>query len=1020
MAQRSLRGFIASFQRQIRPLSAGDVVDVARVVEVADRARDTALLREGLASLLARDAEERRRIGELVDQQLRGELDDEGRVHVVGSDGHPGWLVWRWLAAAFVVVGVGVGWWWWRAPQPDEALEAPVAVTPAGQGVADPKEVKSPPPPPMETPSAAFETPVPEETKSLFTWAPVSPWLAALAWSAAWLLTMLGWQLRRASTFGAALRQEAEDARDARDQALRDRGAAERERLEEAWADAGSPPLHLFDAPAAPGLPDRDVQDSALVLGRIARWSGGADLDVEATTDRAVRESGFVAPVMYPRPVVLRTVVLIDLDVEDHPWKGRFLRLVQAWERTGAPVDAWVFRHHNPDVVYRPGSNQRVAIGDLARRTEGQPLLLLSSDPHPAGHDGLRVWVDALPGWSRVAWCDPDPRPAAAARGERAAWLGEHTVRRFPFNAGGVKAAVQHLAGIDRPVAVAWAADPALPDAHEAWLRWALAAAHVPDPTWDQLEVFRRQLPEVAEWFTEPDHVAFLVDWVARQPESHGRGVRERGEGLYVSDALEDRLEKHARRRAASDPSWTAYARRVDDILLGQLSHAAPEDQDSWQYAWWLLKVKWIEARRDPACAAALAALHGGPLDETVRWMVDRELAVQRACPVVGVDWELPATPGQASVQIPVQRWVWPVRVPAGLAAAALALGWLAIGVVGGGETVPAMRRLVWPATERVVVLAPRREEPKPVVVPLPPSAPPPPREEQTMAAPNPPMIASLPGGVVPLPAPPPSSEASSAQGAATPRYKPGRVRMVEIPAGSFWMGSPTSEDGRDSDEARHSVTLTRPFLLATTEVTQGLYREVMGSLQECPVGTRQPGDTLPMHCVSWDDAVAFAEKLSALDGLPEGQAYRLPTEAEWEYATRAGTELVWAGTSDETALCALANVARCEGRSGLMPVGQLRANHWGLHDMTGNVREWTADWYGAYGGDAVDPRGPRLGSLRVDRGGSFRSEPAVARAAVRYGDYPSRRSDSQGFRLARSLPPGLSPSDPPPAPEDE
>jgi sulfatase modifying factor 1 len=249
---------------------------------------------------------------------------------------------------------------------------------------------------------------------------------------------------------------------------------------------------------------------------------------------------------------------------------------------------------------------------------------------------------------------------------------------------------------------------------------------------------------------------------------------------------------------------------------------------------------------------------------------------------------------------------------------------------------------------------------------------------------------------------------------------RPLRPELVAVPGGTFTMGSPEDEPGRSDDEVQHAVTVS-PFWISRTEVSQGMYRAVMGELPACVGDERIVGDDLPVHCVSWADAVAFCARLSELEGLEEGEGYRLPTEAEWEYAARAGTSMVWAGTSVEDELCAFANVPGCEGRPAtLMSVGALQPNAWGLYDMSGNVWEWTSDWDGAYEGDAVDPRGPPSGSYRVYRGGSWRGVPALARVAHRSWDHPSRRGNFLGFRLARSSPSALSPSDPLPAPKPE
>jgi formylglycine-generating enzyme required for sulfatase activity len=243
------------------------------------------------------------------------------------------------------------------------------------------------------------------------------------------------------------------------------------------------------------------------------------------------------------------------------------------------------------------------------------------------------------------------------------------------------------------------------------------------------------------------------------------------------------------------------------------------------------------------------------------------------------------------------------------------------------------------------------------------------------------------------------------------------RPEMVELPGGTFVMGSPEGEEGREDDEVQHSVRLS-PFLISKTEVTQGMWRAVMGSLPACDGDKRWDGDEFPMLCVSWYDAEAFCSALSELEGLPEGQGYRLPTEAEWEFAARAGSTTAWAGTTDPEELCGFAAVGVCEGVDGPQRVGTRLGNAWGLHDMSGNVWEWTADWYGPYQGDATDPRGPPSGSARVNRGGSWWIGPANARVANRDGAVPSDRAGGLGFRLARSLPSALSPSDPPPASE--
>ena len=228
----------------------------------------------------------------------------------------------------------------------------------------------------------------------------------------------------------------------------------------------------------------------------------------------------------------------------------------------------------------------------------------------------------------------------------------------------------------------------------------------------------------------------------------------------------------------------------------------------------------------------------------------------------------------------------------------------------------------------------------------------------------------------------------------------------VRIEPGRFTMGSPGGAEGRDDDEVRHEVRITRAFALKKTEVTQGEWKAVMGNN---PSLFKDCGDDCPVEQVSWLDTLDFLNKLSDREGLQrcyDGErfagldctGYRLPTEAEWEYAARAGTTGDRHGPLDD--------VAWYSGNSGFKTqrVGTKRANAWGLHDMMGNVWEWTQDWYGAYSGAASDPTGPASGELRVFRGGSWSLVARRARSAGRLRYSPAFRSDFLGFRPSRSL----------------
>jgi formylglycine-generating enzyme required for sulfatase activity len=229
-------------------------------------------------------------------------------------------------------------------------------------------------------------------------------------------------------------------------------------------------------------------------------------------------------------------------------------------------------------------------------------------------------------------------------------------------------------------------------------------------------------------------------------------------------------------------------------------------------------------------------------------------------------------------------------------------------------------------------------------------------------------------------------------------------MRFVLIPAGEFMMGSPASDDdAADWERPQHRVRITKPFCLGVHEVTQGQYEAVMGSRPWSGQQYVKEGADYPASYVSWEDAVAFCEKLSA----KEGRTYRLPMEAEWEYACRAGSTARFFFGDDPSALGNHGwhyENADAAGESYAHAVGRKKPNGWGLFDMHGNVWEWCSDWWeeGYYRQSPVDdPMGPASGADRVDRGGGWGGSPGDYRAAFRYGLPPEDRYDRLGFRLA-------------------
>lgn len=248
-------------------------------------------------------------------------------------------------------------------------------------------------------------------------------------------------------------------------------------------------------------------------------------------------------------------------------------------------------------------------------------------------------------------------------------------------------------------------------------------------------------------------------------------------------------------------------------------------------------------------------------------------------------------------------------------------------------------------------------------------------------------------------------------------------TELVPIKGGQFTMGSPASEFRHGKDEVQHSVTL-KDFYLGKFEVTQKEFREVMNA---APGNFK--GDNLPIENVTWFKAVEYCNALSREEGVTPAYAitgagdaitvtwsrnadgYRLPTEAEWEYACRAGTntpfntgENITTDQANYYGSYPYKDVPRGQYRDSTVPVGSVPPNTWGLHEMHGNVWEWCWDWYGEYAsGPQTQPNGPTEGTYRVNRGGGWNDFGRHLRSAYRAAHTPSNRTFNIGFRVARN-----------------
>ena len=997
---RSLAAFLDQVHRQVTRLGPREHLAVERLLRARRGDWPPAELRAALASLLARGREDWQRVATLFDRWVGDDDEEEPggasggtprtSTNVVGFERpglrhrlRRGWQRLRsgigrglrkaprqlWIGGIVTVLAIGIAVPLYQLAKP----ETPEIVEPAEGPSPEPKPI-DPSPTPREDEFVLRRLDSPSTRIDFQTPPTADPATLAALGGFAFVLFALG---LRWVGLGAVV----ETARQHRLDENRRTSHAHRHQLEEAKAAAGRPIEVRYKVERHLPVARQTVLDSAEYLGRLVRREQGVELDARATLDRTVAAAGRFSPVAADRRIRHEVLVLVDLEEGDHPWLGGFRRLLEAWRAQGVVSRCWEY-HFLPDSLIEGETGETLRIGELARLTEGLPLILFSRHPRLDARRGRASWPDHLPAWPCRAWLDPDPRQPAELTPDRRralARLERLGLHRFQLDDVGVVELARWLAAEGEGSRGAIRRAPPLPRRvvaadqgagaalAEALRRWALAAALVPDPTWDQLEAIRRHFPSIHRVASEPRYLQRLLEWV--EDEVGHPALTEQGHGLAIPEEQQNDWLLDQRRREADSPEERGFENAIRELLLDQLGSTRPEDPLDRQ--WWRFKGALHRAILEPHRAAELLAWVGDSAiaHEALRWIageLDRQQTLRHerqgkepgTIPFPGLFPEaetetLRQLVGPAPHRLPLPALVWGhgrlwARSLALATGAALIL-WLGL----GRAAEPIAKHFEWEVSRQ---------------------------EEGSTYEP-----VQLPPG----PKPP----------------------MIRIEGGEFSMGS---ERGYANELPIHRVKVAT-FELSKTEVTVAQYRVCVeaGVCAEPKQGGtcnwgQEGSDDHPINCVSWDDARHYAEWIEA----------RLPSEAEWEYAARGGgleREYPW---GDEPTDCQRAIVPNEKGngcgRSGTWPVCSKEAGNTpqGLCDMAGNVWEWVEDdWHGDYneapaeGSAWVDS--PRA-SNRVIRGGSWRSSPRNARVAIRYRDEPSRRSVYVGFRVARSLPSSL------------
>lgn len=941
-----------------------------------------ATLKPALASLLAKSPEQWRQIANCFDESLAVEPVLQTRWEPIGrplrrvmSQLTPGARTTLVMAVAMLCLGGGMYRLWPNPPvvEMEDSVAGPVRLpSPQKTEVARVIEDK-----PARTTEERSRRPIPIPKRPWLVLCALMSFLVALG--IRWMLlprTLRRLQMKSQREAEAALAKEA-----------REKGQL----LRPSYRVEPIPPVSRSVA-----------EDCATLLGRLREQDRGVELDVLQTMNATIRAGGRFAPTMLPRRTSGEALVLIDDEGRDHPWLSTIVALVELWKRQGVRLSVYTYGNPFPHYLdpYPRTKVESIALSEVAREHGGAALLVFSRRLSIEGFSGEADWTKELEPFPQRAWIDPDPRPMGEipARVASISAIEEHRLFRYPLTDEGVLAAVRQLV-TEHKLATShdW---PTLShcrsEKEQLALRlWATAAALVPDATWDQVLALRVGLPEISQVFPAPDvrPMQRLLEWVRTES---GENPEKHVDRLFLAPRFQDALVAELRKEDGGPTKAGSFEQRVHQILLGQLGEAprAGEQQSGRGRLVWELKVAMHRALLMPKHAKELLRpFIGTGVESLLSVYVRGERERQKGRPIfsrgtwtdLGVMTEQEGRVAPSDLVLGHGR-LWVESIGAGLALGAL----LSLPVL---VNIPKVSQWVAPNAEQVT----EREEPADSHVE---------RIAPVVEKKAPPFF---PPAVAIVPEKPPKVPES-----------PQRPGLVWIAPGTFMMGSAVDDPDHLVNEPRHPVRLTKGYYLMETEVTQGQYKTLMGvnpaADQACKaagVGTR-----LAVHCVDFYDAVRYANVLSGVErlekcyvisgekvGWPKKHGcagYRLPTEAEWEYAAKAGKAHKYAGGNEPGEYAWYDR----NSENRVHAVKTRRPNGWGLFDMSGNVWEWTWDAYTdkPQGLPRTDPLGGD-GSFRVFRGGSWSFDARSARVAYRYDGVPDHHSTSRGFRLARSFP---------------